>query len=123
MKKAFFILIILGFLFINKHYALTSLNLPFFNVPKGYVRIDFINKSNTKIAKIIFNDRNITINNVAKNKRKTILLPTKSEGSFGFTVHYADGRKVTSSGAYIEAGYFIKEYILNYTSGIEQTHL
>jgi len=111
MKKTLFTILIIGFLIANKHYALTSLNMPFFNTPKGYVRIDFINKSDKKVSKIEFNDRDITIKNVAVNQRKTILLKNKSEGSYAYTVFYANGDKIESNGAYIEAGYFIKEYI------------
>ena len=123
MKKIIFTILTIGFLIANKHYALTSVNIPFFNTPKGYVRIDFINKSNKKVTKITFNDRDITIKNVAINHRKTILLNNKSEGSYAYTVFYEDGKKITSNGAYIESGYFIKEYILNYTTRIDQTYL
>ncbi len=123
MKKTLLIIIAIGFLITNKHYALTSLNMPFFNAPKGYVRIDFINKSDKKVSKIKFNDRDITINNIAINQRKTILLKPKSEGSYAYTIYYANGDKINSNGAYIEAGYFIKEYILNHTTRIDQTYL
>ena len=97
--------------------------MPFFNTPKGYVRIDFINKSDKKVSKIIFNDRNITIKNVAINQRKTVLLKAKSKGSYAYTIFYDDGRKLSSNGAYNYGGAFIIEYILNYTTRIDQTYL
>jgi len=123
MKKTILIIILISFLFANKQYALTSFNLPFFNVPKDYVRIDFINKSDKKVVKIKFIDRDIIIKNVAVNQRKTIFLKNKSEGSYAYTVLYEDGKKVISNGAYIKAGKFIKEYILNHTTKIDQTYL
>ena len=123
MKKTLFLIVIIGFLIANRQYALTSFNMPFFNTPKGYVRIDFINKSDRKVSKIIFNDRNITIKNVAINQRKTVLIKEKSKGSYAYTIFYNDGKKMMSNGAYNYGGAFIKEYILNYTTRIDQTYL
>ena len=121
--KTIFVLLLIIFLLSNKYYALTSVNIPYFNKPNGYVRIDFINNSDEEISQIIFKDKQVTLKNIPSNKRKTVLLKHKTDSTYAFTVYYKSGKKLVSRGAFIDGGYFIKEYILNNTTKIEQTNL
>lgn len=123
MKKIITLFILISFLFINKHHALVRFSIPFFNMPQNHVRIDFINNANEEIVEIKFNDKKASLKNIAINQRKTILLKNVKKNDYTYSVVFKSGKKIKSNGAYIEGGYFIREYILNYTTKIKQSFL
>jgi len=119
MKKIILILILLtigiiGFLFINKQYALTSYNIPLFSVPNGHVRVDFINKSNENIKSISLFPDTETIKNIKVGERRTVTFEHSSgEGAYQFIVYFDSGNQIKDGERYIETGYFLTENIYN----------
>lgn len=111
--KRFFILLsslilLIGFLFVNKQSG--YFNIPFFNVPSGHIRADFINKS-TEAIKSITSWKEITsskINNLKPNAREHLFIKhTGGEGILGFLITFESGKTLSSNDVYIERGYHL----------------
>lgn len=106
--------ICVGLLFINKETA--YFNIPFFNVPSGHVRVDFINKSSEKIQDIITfkgipSFKGVSshgISNLESNATKPLFIKyTGGEGVLDFSITFQSGKKLSCTDVYIEQGYHL----------------
>jgi hypothetical protein len=118
MKRIILITILLtigtiGFLFLNKQYALTDYEIPLFSVPNGQVRVDFINKSNENINSISLFPSTEKIENIKVGERRTVTFEHSGEGNYQFIVNFDSGNQIKEGGRYIEGGYFVTENIYN----------
>ncbi len=111
MKKNILILLLTFFCFllVNKQFQIVKFSIPFFNMPNGYVRVDFINKSGKYIKQITLN--NVSCYNIKNNEQKTIVFKHKGEGFYTYQVEFKSGKKLKVNGTYIEQGYFLYEEI------------
>ena len=118
MKKTIIILSILfigsiGFLLLNKQYALTDYNIPLFSVPKGHVRVDFVNKADENIKSISLSSSSEKIKNIKVGERRTVTFEHSGEETYQFIVEFESGNQIKEGERYIEKGYFITEKIYN----------
>ncbi len=107
-----FLIISIILLFVNKHFA--YFEIPFFSVPTGCVRIDFVNKSSNKIKLIrIINGRNSQFlkPNIEIGEKCTIVFKCSGEGIYKLNIEFESGRKYDVDERYIESGYYNKELI------------
>ena len=100
-----------GALFINKHYGLTNYNIPLFSAPSGKVRIDFVNKSDDIIQSISLFPSSEKIENIQVGERRSVTFKQSGEGTYQFTVYFADGHELKEGERYVESGYFTTETI------------
>ncbi|WP_027419002.1 hypothetical protein [Crocinitomix catalasitica] len=118
MKKIVLILILLtigtiGFLVLNKQYALTYYKIPLFSVPNGQVRIDFVNKSNENIKSISLFPSTAKVENIKVGERRTVTIEHAGEGTYQFIVNFDSGKQINEGERYVEGGYFLTENIYN----------
>lgn len=116
MKKIVLILILLplgtiAFLVLNKQYALTNYEIPFFSVPNDHVRVDFVNNADENIRSISFSPSSEKIENIKVGERRTVTFEHTGEGSYQFIVNFDSGNQIKENERYIESGYFITENI------------
>ncbi|MFY0644352.1 MAG: hypothetical protein JXR19_07780 [Bacteroidia bacterium] len=105
------ILLVLGFLGVNKYHFIVSQKIPFFSVPPGHVRIDFINNSMTHIDSVKIDGYLKTIKNLKQNKRKSVSFNVEGESTYSYVVYFMNGVVLKSKERYIETGYHSKENI------------
>jgi hypothetical protein len=118
MKKTILITAILifsliGFLLSNKHLQLTSFHIPLFSVPSGYVRVDFVNKSDETIKFISLSSSELNIKDIKIGERRTVIFKHSGDGTYQFVVEFSSGKKIKESDRYIEGGYFLTESIFS----------
>jgi|GEM_PF-3180223 len=116
MKKSILILLTIGtigFLVLNKQYALTDYRIPLFSVPNGQVRVDFVNKSDENIKSISLFPYTDKIENIKIGERRTATFEHSGEGTYQFIVNFDSGNKIKEGERYIEGGYFVTESIYN----------
>jgi hypothetical protein len=118
MKKIILILFLLtigtiGFLVLNKQYALTDYEIPLFSVPNGQVRVDFVNNSDENIKSISLFPTTDKIENIKVGERRTVTFEHSGEGTYQFIVNFDSGNQIKESERYIEGGYFVTENIYN----------
>jgi hypothetical protein len=120
-----FLLFSVGLLFINKETG--YFNIPFFNVPSGHVRVDFINKSSEKIQDIttfkgIPSFKRVSshgISNLESNATKPLFIKyAGGEGILDFSITFQSGKKLSCTDVYIEQGYH-----LTYTIYSDSVHV
>lgn len=111
MRRFLFIigglLIVLGFVLINQEKG--YFNIPFFNVPSGYVRADFINQSPETIQSI--RTIGLTTAGIIDLKPYTqehiLVKHNGGEGSCAFSIYFESGKTLSSPETYIESGYHL----------------
>ncbi|MFT5647675.1 MAG: hypothetical protein ACI976_002369 [Aureispira sp.] len=111
--------ICVGLLVINKETG--YFNIPFFNVPSGHVRADFINKSSETIQDIT-TFKGVSshgISNLESNATKPLFIKyTGGEGILDFSITFQSGKKLSCTDVYIERGYH-----LTYTIYSDSVHI
>ncbi len=118
MKKIILILFIsiigsIGFLILNKHYNLTDYDITLFSGQKEQVRVDFVNKSDENIQSITIFSSSGKIENIKVGESRSITFKHSGEGTYQFVVNFDSGKQIKEGERYIEAGYFVTEYIYN----------
>ena len=114
--KSIKIVLIIGIgmlLFLNKQYSLTEYEIPFFSVPDGHVRVDFVNKSDERIQSITLFPSTTKVENIKIGERRTITFEHSGEGIYKFVVNFDSGNQIKEGERYIESGYFVTENIYN----------
>ena len=92
-------------LLMNKHWALTRVNIPFFSVPNGKARVDFINNSSDKITEIgTFTTR---FTDIKPGQRVSDIFELGGELGYSYYVQRSTDDSNTSSELYLEGGYFV----------------
>ena len=100
-----------GFLFLNKEYQLLGYDIPFFSVPHGMVRVDFINDGDETIESISIDTIDEPIRDIAVGERRSVTFEHIGEGSYHFKATFISGKEVEGEQTYIEAGYFLTERV------------
>ena len=115
ITRIVFVLIIgaIVFLIVNKQYSLTKYQIPFYSVPDGQVRVDFVNNSDQNIQSISLFPSTNKIENIQVGERRTVTFKQSGEGTYQFIVNFDSGDQLVESERYIERGYFITENIHN----------